>query len=180
MKTIGIVLGSLRKNSFSGALAHYISKNAPEGYQFKLINISDLPVYNQDYDEASPESYTRFRAEVKAVDAFLFITPEHNRSYPAAIKNALDVGSRPYGESVWNGKPGAVLSQSPGAIGGFGANHHLRQVLSFLNVYTLLQPEAYVGNIMASLNEQGEVANDSLEAFLNTFTNAFVEWIEKF
>jgi len=180
MKTIGIVLGSLRKNSFSGALANYISKNAPEGYQFKLINISDLPVYNQDYDEASPESYTRFRAEVKAVDAFLFITPEHNRSYPAAIKNALDVGSRPYGESVWNGKPGAVLSQSPGAIGGFGANHHLRQVLSFLNVYTLLQPEAYVGNIMASLNEQGEVANDSLEAFLNTFTNAFVEWIEKF
>lgn len=178
-KTIGIITGSLRKNSFSGSIADYVSKNAPEGYVFKQFDISGLPLYNQDYDGASPAEYTAFRDEIKALDAVLFITPEHNRSIPAALKNALDVGSRPYGENVWNGKPGAIISQSPGGIGGFGANHHLRQVLAFLNVLTLAQPEAYIGAYHTLINENGELSNEGTQQFVNSFLSAFAAWIEK-
>jgi chromate reductase len=180
MKTIGIIVGSTRKGSFNRSLAEYVAAQAPEGYAFKFIEIADLPLYNQDLDAASPASYTAFRDALKSVDAFLFFTPEHNRSFPAALKNALDVGSRPYGENAWSGKPGAVVSVSPGAIGGFGANHHLRQVLAFLNVYVLQQPEAYIGSVMGSLNDAGEVVSDGLKGFLNDFLKAFTGWIEKF
>ena len=178
-KTIGIITGSLRKNSFSGSIADYISKHAPEGYVFKNIDISRLPIYNQDSDDESPEDYVSFRNEIKSMDGLLFITPEHNRSIPAALKNALDVGSRPYGKNVWSGKPGAVISQSPGGIGAFGANHHLRQVLAFLNVLTLAQPEAYVGAIHTLIDEKGELSNVGTKEFLNSFLSAFVAWVEK-
>lgn len=180
MKTIGIVVGSLRKNAFSKSIANYIASKPVEGFEFKFIEIGNLPLYNQDFDENSPQSYIDFRNEVKALDAVLFITPEHNRSFPAALKNALDVASRPYGENVWNGKPAAIVSESPGAISGFGAYHHLRQVLGFLNLYVLAQPEAYVGNIMSSLDENGNVNADSLKGFLDDFKSAFIEWINKF
>lgn len=178
-KTIGIINGSLRKNSFSGSIADYVKKNAPEGYAFKIIDIGKLPLYNQDYDGEDLNEYTVFRNEVKNLDAVLFITPEHNRSIPAALKNALDIGSRPYGENVWSGKPGAVISQSPGGIGGFGANHHLRQVLSFLNVLTLAQPEAYIGSFHTLIDENGEINNEGTKEFLNGFLAAFAAWIEK-
>ncbi len=180
MKTIGIVVGSLRKNAFSKSIADYIASKPVEGFEFKFIEIGNLPLYNQDFDENSPQSYIDFRNEVKAVDAVLFVTPEHNRSFPAALKNALDVASRPYGENVWNGKPAAIVSESPGAISGFGAYHHLKQVLGFLNLYVLAQPEAYVGNIMSSLDENGNVNADSLKGFLDDFKSAFVDWINKF
>jgi len=108
----------------------------------------------------------------------LFVTPEYNRSVPAALKNALDVGSRPYGQSVWNGLPGAVVSVSPGAIGGFGANHHLRQSLVFLNVPTLQQPEAYIGGVAKLLDEAGNLTHDDTRAFLEKFLQAFGAWIE--
>lgn len=178
-KTIGIITGSLRKNSFSGSIADYILQHAPSGYEFKYIDISGLPLYNQDYDGASPAEFTAFRDAVKSLDAVLFITPEHNRSIPAALKNALDIGSRPYGENVWNGKPGAVISQSPGGIGGFGANHHLRQVLAFLNVLTLAQPEAYIGAYHTLIDENGALSNDGTKEFINSFLSAFAAWIEK-
>lgn len=178
-KTIGIITGSLRKNSFSGSIADYVKDHAPAGYEFKVINIGGLPLYNQDYDGENPDGYEAFRNEVKALDGVLFITPEHNRSIPAALKNALDIGSRPYGESVWNGKPGAVISLSPGGIGGFGANHHLRQILAFLNVLTLAQPEAYIGSYHTLIDENGVLSNEGTKEFLNGFLSDFAAWVEK-
>lgn len=178
-KTIGIITGSLRKNSFSGSIADYIADNAPAGYVFKIVDVSTLPLYNQDFDEEDIKEYSEFRNEIKALDGVLFITPEHNRSTPAALKNALDVGSRPYGKNVWDGKPGAVISQSPGGIGGFGATHHLRQVLSFLNVLTLPQPEAYIGAYHTLIDENGVLSNEDTKSFINQFLAAFTAWVEK-
>lgn len=178
-KTIGIITGSLRKNSFSGSIADYISNHAPEGYAFQTVDISRLPLYNQDSDAENIPEYTAFREQIKGLDAVLFITPEHNRSIPAALKNALDVGSRPYGANVWSGKPGAVISQSPGGIGGFGANQHLRQVLTFLNILTLAQPEAYIGAYYTLIDETGKLTNEETKSFLDSFLTAFAAWIEK-
>ncbi len=178
-KTIGVITGSLRKNSFSGSIADYVLNHAPEGYVFKPIDIGRLPLYNQDYDAESIPEYTAFREEIKVLDGLLFITPEHNRSIPAALKNALDVGSRPYGANVWSGKPGAVISQSPGGIGGFGANHHLRQVLAFLNVLTLAQPEAYIGAYHTLIDENGALSNEDIQKFIDGFLAAFTAWVQK-
>jgi chromate reductase len=178
-KTIGVITGSLRQNSFSGSIADYVVNHAPEGYVFKPIDISRLPLYNQDSDGESIPEYAVFREEIKALDGLLFITPEHNRSIPAALKNALDVGSRPYGANVWNGKPGAVISQSPGAISGFGANHHLRQVLAFLNVLTLAQPEAYIGSYHMLIDANGALSNEDTQKFIDGFLTAFAAWVEK-
>jgi len=179
-KIIGVFVGSLRAGSFSGAVAKHLVKTAPDGVELRLVDIGQLPMYNQDLDGNPPEAWVKFRDEARALDGLLFVTPEHNRSFPAALKNALDVGSRPYGSSVWDGKPGAVVSVSPGAIGGFGANHHLRQVLAFLNVPAMQQPEAYVNNVMASLDDKGEVTGASLRDFLKQFLDAFVQWVNRF
>ena len=168
VKKIGIFVGSLRRNSFSRSIAKAVAALAPEGFEFRFIDIGNLPLYNQDYDDEgqTPQPYTLFRNEVAEMDGLLFVTPEYNRSMPAVLKNALDVGSRPYGQSIWNGKPGAVISVSPGGFGGFGANQQLRQPLAFLNVLLLQQPEVYIGNVEALLNERGELVNESkLETF---------------
>ena len=117
------------------------------------------------------------RERISAADAVLFVTPEHNRSVPAALKNALDVGSRPYGKSAWNGKPGAVVSASPGTIGGFGANHHLRQSLVFLNMPTMSQPEAYIGGADKLIDSEGKLTNDGTRKFLMTFMQSYAAWI---
>jgi len=178
-KSIGVFVGSLRKGSFTRSVANYLVKVAPGNFELKFLDIGNLPLYNQDLDENPPEAWTKFRAEVKALDGFLFMTPEHNRSFPAALKNALDVASRPYGSSAWNGKPGAIVSVSPGALGGFGANHHLRQVLTFVNVPVMQQPEGYVGNVMASLDEKGELVGSGLQDFLKQYMDAFVQWINR-
>ena len=179
-KSIGVFVGSLREGSFTKSVAKYLIKIAPENYELKLLEIGHLPLFNQDLESRPPEAWVRFKADVGALDGFLFVTPEHNRSVPAALKNALDLASRPYGTSVWNGKPGAVVSVSPGALGGFGANHHLRQVLAFLNVPVMQQPEAYVGSVMSSLDEKGEVVGDSLKGFLKEYMDEFVRWIDRF
>lgn len=179
-KTVGFLIGSLRKGSFSRQIADAVASRLPEGYEAKFIEIGQLPLYNQDYDADTPEAYGPFRDEVKALDALVFVTPEHNRSFPAALKNALDVGSRPYGQSVWNAKPGAVISVSPGAISGFGANHQLRQVLSFLNIYMLSQPETYIGNVTKVLDNDGNVTDEGTDGFLKSFVDAYIDWIEKF
>ena len=175
--TIGIFIGSLRKDSYSRSVANYFVANAPHDVEFKIVEINQLSMYNQDLDDTPPVEWVTFRKNVNALDGLLFVTPEHNRSFPAALKNALDVASRPYGASVWNGKPGGIISVSPGALGGFGANHHLRQVLTFLNVPTLQQPEAYVGNVMASLDTNGVVADDNLKGFLKQYQDALVKWV---
>jgi chromate reductase len=180
MKKIGIIVGSLREKSFNRSVANYVASRLPQGYEATFIDYSKLEIYNQDLDETPTDSWVEFRKTIKPLDALLFVTPEYNRSIPGGLKNALDVGSRPYGQSVWNGKPGAIISVSPGAIGGFGANHHLRQVLAFLNVYTLPQPEAYLGQAASFLDENGRVTHDGTQSFLQTFTDAFIGWINKF
>ncbi|WP_207941761.1 NADPH-dependent FMN reductase [Enterococcus sp. DIV2402] len=179
-KKIGIIVGSLRKDSFNRKAAETFVNLLPEGYEAVFIEIGDLPLYNEDLDVAGsvPESWTRFREELKTVDGVYFFTPEYNRSVPAAIKNALDVGSRPYGESAWDGKPALVVSVSPGAVSGFGANHHLRQSLVFLNMPTLQQPEAYIGNVLNLLNEDGTFIDDTVN-FFQLITNKYIEFFEK-
>ena len=175
-KKIGIIVGSLRKGSFTRSIANELKAQLPEGYEGEFLEIAQLPLFDQDYEAAgaTPESYVHFRKEVEACDAFIFATPEYNRSFPAAIKNALDVASRPYGSSKWNGKPAAVVSVSPGAIGGFGANHHLRQVLTFLNVQPVQQPEAYIGSVIGLLDENGKVKNEDTRALLKSVVTALV------
>src|SRR4051794_36505426 len=129
MTKIGVLVGSLRKESFSKKIAANVAALFPEGYESEFVEIGNLPLYNQDYDDKNnvPDEYTALRNKIKELDAILFVTPEYNRSVPAVLSNALDVGSRPKVANVWNGKPAAIISQSPGNISGFGANHHLRQ-----------------------------------------------------
>ena len=179
-KRIAIFIGSLRKESFNRKMANALKTIAPVSLQLEIIEIGGLPLYDQDYDDEGkpPSAWTEFRMHVKSFDGVLFVTPEYNRSVPGVLKNAIDVGSRPYGKSVWDGKPGAVMSVSPGAIGGFGANHHLRQSLVFLNVPAMQQPEAYIGNAADLFDESGNLATDSIRKFITKFTQAFAAWVE--
>jgi|SRR5690554_6058699 len=183
MKKIGVVVGSFREGSFSKSLATNIMELFPKDYELKEIQISDLPIYTEDYDNGklqTPEAYNRFRSEAKEFAGYVFVTPEHNRTFSAVLKNALDVGSRPYGSSVWGGKPALVVSQSPGNLSGFGANHHLRQVLTFLDVYPLQQPEVYVPHSMNLFNEKGKITNEETLGFLQNAVDAFVLFSKKF
>jgi chromate reductase, NAD(P)H dehydrogenase (quinone) len=174
-----VMVGSLRKASYNGMLANALISLAPSALKCDIAEIGQLPLYNEDIEtDPPPAPWTVFRQRVKAADAVLFVTAEYNRSVPAALKNALDVGSRPYGSSVWDRKPGAVVSSSPGAIGGFGANHHLRQSLVFLNVPILQQPEAYLSHVDKLFDEQGKLASDGTAKFLQQFMQAFANWVE--
>jgi chromate reductase len=180
-RNVAILVGSLRRASLNRKLAAALIELSPEQLRNEVIEIGQLPLYNQDLDEASspPAAWTTFRHEIKRFDAVLFVTPEYNRSVPGVLKNALDVGSRPSGKSVWNAKPAAVVSATPGAIGGFGANHHLRQSLVFLNMPALQQPEAYIGRAASLFAEDGSLANDQTREFLRGFMQAFAAWIER-
>ncbi|WP_373389387.1 NADPH-dependent FMN reductase [Pseudomonas alcaligenes] len=176
---VAVLVGSLRQASINRKLALALAELAPPSLQLELVEISELPLYNEDIDVSpAPEAYTRFRQQVKAADALLFVTPEYNRSVPGVLKNAIDVGSRPYGQSVFGGKPGAVLSASPGAIGGFGANHHLRQSMVFLDVYMLQQPESYLGGAGKFFDESGKL-DAGIEGFLQKFIDAYAAWVER-
>lgn len=180
-KKIGVVIGSLRKNAFSKSVANCMISIAPEEFDMQILEIGNLPIYNQDFDEGEEiEVYTQFREKVRSMDAILIITAEHNRSIPAALKNALDVASRPYGQNAWSDKPGAIVSQSYGAIGGFGANHHLRQVTSFLNIHMMDQPECYLGEIMNCLDENGTITSERTIKSLKQFMDAYEAWVNKF
>ena len=177
VRDVAVFVGSLRKDSLNRKVANALAELAPPALKLDIVEIGRLPLYNQDEEETPPAAWTAFRKRVKAADAVLFVTPEYNRSVPAPLKNALDVGSRPYGQSVWNEKPGAVVSASPGAIGGFGANHHLRQSLVFLNVPAMQQPEAYIGGADKLFDANGKLTNDGTRAFLQNFLLAFAAWI---
>jgi chromate reductase len=176
-RTVAVIVGSLRKDSVSRKVAQAVEALAPANLKFTYPQIGDLAHFDQDLESDPPAQWVRFRDEVRAVDAVLFVTPEYNRSVPGVLKNAIDVGSRPYGASAWNAKPGAVISVSPGGIGGFGANHHLRQSLAFLNV-PLLSQEAYVGNAFALFDEAGKLINPGTADFLRAYGEAFGHWIE--
>ncbi len=174
---VAVLVGSLRKDSINRKVANALVELAPPSLKPAFVEIAGLPIYNQDEEANSPAAWTAFRAAIKGADAVLFVTPEHNRSVPAALKNALDVGSRPYGQNVWSGKPAAIASASPGAIGGFGANHHLRQSLVFLNVPAMPQPEAYIGGADKLFDASGKLANDGTRKFLQQFMAAFGDWV---
>lgn len=175
---VAVLVGSLRKDSFNRKVANTLVAMAPASLKLEVVEIGQLPLYNQDDDSNPPEAWTSFRQRVRAADAVLFVTPEYNRSVPAALKNALDVASRPYGQSAWDGKPGAVISVSPGALGAFGANHHLRQSLVFLNVPVMQQPEAYIGGAANLFDPTGKLVNESTREFLQKFLQAFAAWVE--
>ena len=178
-KDIAVIVGSLRKESFNRKMANALRELAPAALKLEIVEIGQLPLFNQDKEQTPPAEWTAFRDRIRAVDAVLFCTPEYNRSVPAALKNAIDVGSRPYGQSVWTGKPGAVVSAAPGAIGGFGANHHLRQSMVFLNVPMMQQPEAYVGGVDKLFDDKGKLTVQSTRDFLTKFLQAFEAWIER-
>jgi chromate reductase len=175
--SVAVIVGSLRKESFSLKLAKALAKIAPSSLQLDIVTLGGLSFYNQDLEATPPADWVSFRERVKKADAVLFVTPEYNRSVPGVLKNAIDVGSRPYGQSVFDGKPGGVISNSPGAIGGFGANHHLRQSLVFLNVAVLQQPEAYVGGIGDAFDDNGELVKASLREFLEAYIKALAAWV---
>jgi len=174
---VGVFVGSLRKDSFNRKMAHALATAAAESLKLSIIEIGHLPLYNQDDDAKPSPVWTSFRQQIKALDAVLFVTPEYNRSVPGALKNALDGASRPYGQNAWNGKPGAVVSVSVGAISGFGANHHLRQSLVFLNVPTMPQPEAYIGSAADLFDDSGKIKKDETREFLKGFMQAFADWV---
>src|SRR5689334_21021635 len=177
---IAVLVGSLRKDSWTRKVANAMIELAPKSLSFVHVEIGALPHYNQDLDPASPPAeWVAFRDQVRPVDGVLFATPEYNRSVPGVLKNAIDVGSRPYGKSVWSGKPAAVISVSPGAIGGFGANHHLRQSLVFLDMPALQQPEAYIGGAAKLFDEEGTLTDESTRGFITKFMQSFAEWIER-
>jgi chromate reductase len=177
VRDVAVLVGSLRKDSFTRKVANAMVELAPSSLKLEIIEIGELALYNQDSDANPPAPWVEFRQRVKRADAVLFVTPEYNRSVPAPLKNAIDVGSRPYGQSVWNAKPGAIVSVSPGAIGAFGANHHLRQSLVFLNVPAMQQPEAYIGGADKLFDANGKLANDATRKFLESYMAAFAAWI---
>lgn len=180
-KKIAVVIGSLRKDSLNRKFAHEVIALAPESLALDIVEIGELAIYNEDLEGngvTPPQAWTQFRDRLKEYDGVLFFTPEYNRSTPAALKNALDVGSRPYGSSVWSGKPAGIVSITPGATGAFGANHHLRQSLVFLDMPILQQPEAYIGGAAKLLDEQGKINNDSTKQFLKKFIDTYAAWVE--
>ncbi|HEY3800613.1 MAG TPA: NAD(P)H-dependent oxidoreductase [Caulobacteraceae bacterium] len=176
---VAVLVGSLRKASFNRKMALALGELAPEHLKLSIVEIGDLPLYNEDLDtDAPPAPWVRFRDAVRGADAVLFVTPEYNRSVPGGLKNAIDVGSRPYGKSVWSKKPCAVVSVSPGAIGGFGANHHLRQSLVFLDMPVLQQPEAYIGGAAQLFTPDGDIVAEGTRKFLTGLMTAFATLIE--
>ena len=176
---VALIVGSLREGAYSRAIGLEMKTIAAPGLELELIEIGDLPLYNPDLETAAPPaSWVRFREEIQTTEAVLFVTPEYNRSIPGALKNALDVGSRPYGHSVWAKKPAAIVSVSPGALAAFGANHHLRQPLVFLGMPTMQQPEAYIGNVADLLDDDGKLKKDDTKKFLKDFMDAFAAWID--
>ena len=177
--SVAVIVGSLRKESFSLKIAKALTKLAPASLQLDVVTVGGLSFYNQDLETTPPADWVSFRDRVRKADAVLFVTPEYNRSVPGVLKNAIDVGSRPYGQSVFDRKPGGVISNSPGAIGGFGANHHLRQSLVFLNVPVLQQPEAYVGGAGKMFDASGTMTSASTREFLGKVIEAYAAWVDK-
>jgi chromate reductase len=177
-RDIAVIVGSLRTRSLNRIAANEMAKLAPESLRLEIVEIGQLELYNQDLDDDPPQAWVDFRARIKRAEGVLFVTPEYNRSVPSALKNAIDVGSRPYGGSAWEGKPAAVVSISPGALGGVAANHHLRQSLVFLNMPTLQQPEAYLGQAGSFFDDSDQFRNEGAKNFLTTFINAYAKWVE--
>jgi len=176
---IAIIVGSLRKDSLNRKVARSICALRGDRLDCSMIEIGDLPLYNQDLDTDPPAQWTRFREQVAAADGVLFCSPEYNRGIPGVLKNAIDVGSRPYGQSVFDKKPAAIVTASPGSIGGFGSNHQIRQACVFLNMPVMQQPEAYLGHVTDdSFDEAGCLKEGPLKDLVTNLAHAFHDWVE--
>jgi chromate reductase, NAD(P)H dehydrogenase (quinone) len=176
---IAIIVGSLRKDSINRKVARSICAIRGDNLDCSMIEIGDLPLYNQEYDGNPPEQYVRFREQVGAADGVLFVSPEYNRGIPGVLKNAIDVGSRPYGQSVFDKKPAAIVTASPGSIGGFGANHQIRQACVFLNMPVMQQPEAYLGHVSDdSFDGDGCLKDGPLKDLVTGLAHAFHDWVD--
>ena len=180
-RNVAVLVGSLRKESFSRKTARALMSLAPASLKLEIVEIGELPHYNEDVENATPKpaAWVTFRDRVRPADAVLFVTPEYNRSVPGLLKNAIDVGSRPYGQSVWSGKPCGVVSVSPGAIGAFGANHHIRQSFVFLDMPAMQQPETYIGQAATLFDDQGALTNDKTRELLQKFIASFEQWVNR-
>jgi chromate reductase len=179
-KNISVLVGSLREGSFNRKFANEAIQLAPKGLTLEIVEINDLPFFNEDLDQGNPPAeWVRLRDRIKNSDGVLFFTPEYNRSVPAVLKNAIDVASRPYGQNAWAGKPGAVVSVSMSSLGAFGANHHLRQSMVFLDVPMMQQPEAYIGSAQDLFDDAGNLVEETQE-FLQSFLAAYAAWTNKF
>jgi chromate reductase, NAD(P)H dehydrogenase (quinone) len=178
VRNIAVLVGSLRSGALSRKVADALPELAPEGLKLDIVEIGDLPLYNQDLEtDTPPQAWTRFRDQLRGADGVIFVTPEFNRGLPAALKNAIDVGSRPYGASVFDGKPAAVISQSPGALGGFGANHQLRQSLVFLDMPVLQQPEAYLVRSHEAFDDEGRIVSEPVRELLANLLRAYARLV---
>jgi len=176
---IAIIVGSLRKDSINRKVARSICGLRCDNLDCSMIEIGDLPLYNQDLDASPPEQWTRFREQVAASDGVLFCSPEYNRGIPGVLKNAIDIGSRPYGQSVFDKKPAAIVTASPGSIGGFGSNHQIRQAAVFLNMPVMQQPEAYLGHVSEdAFDENGCLKEGPLKDLVTVVANSFHGWVE--
>ena len=178
---IAIIVGSLRKDSLNRRVARSICGIRGDNLDCSMVEIGDLPLYNQDYDALpqQPDAYVRFREQVGSADGVLFVSPEYNRGIPGVLKNAIDVGSRPYGQSVWDKKPAAIVTASPGSIGGFGSNHQIRQSCVFLNMPVMQQPEAYLGHVTDdSFDESGCLKDGPLKDLVTKLAHAFHDWVD--
>lgn len=180
-KKIGLIVGSLRKGSWNRKVAEVVQGLFPEGYEAEFIEIGDLPFFNEDFERENrePESYGTFRKQLDEADAFMFFTPEYNRSVPAVLKNAIDVGSRPYGKNQWDGKPAAVLSASIGGFGAMEANFALRQNFIFVNLMVMQQPEVYLSNVANLFDKDGNMVEDT-KNFLQQVVDAFIEHVNRY
>jgi len=176
---IAIIVGSLRKDSLNRKVARSICAIRNDNLDCSMIEIGDLPLYNQDLDGGPPPQWSRFREQVGSADGVLFVSPEYNRGIPGVLKNAIDVGSRPYGQSVFDKKPGAIVTVSPGSIGGFGANHQIRQAAVFLNMPIMQQPEAYLGHVTDdSFDQDGCLKDGPLKDLVSVLAHAFANWVD--
>jgi chromate reductase, NAD(P)H dehydrogenase (quinone) len=177
---IAVAIGSLRRNSYNRQLANAIKRLAPEVLSFYDLRIDDLPLYNQDDDANQAEPVQRLKREVAAAHGVMFVTPEYNRSVPGVLKNAIDQASRPYGQSAWKGKPAGIIGASVGAPGTSMAQQHLRNILAYLDVPTLGQPEAFIQVKDGSFDAAGDIANADTKRFLQGWMDAYAAWIKMF
>lgn len=178
---IAVLIGSLRAASWNRKVAHAMIELAPAGMRFDFVEIGGLPLYNEDLEAEgkTPAAWTAFRDEIRDVDGVMFFTPEYNRTVPGCLKNAIDVGSRPYGKSVWLGKPAAVISVSPGALGAFGANMSVRQSCVCLDMPVMHHPEAYVSFAAKLFDEQGKLVSEDTRKFFTLVITRYADWVGK-
>lgn len=177
---IGVMVGSLRMDSFNRRLARAVENLAPDDFAFRHIQIHDLPLYSQDFDAAYPPIPTRLKKDIESLDALLFVTPEYNRSIPGVLKNAIDIASRPWGTNSFAGKPAAVIGTSIGSTGTAMAQQHLRNVLAYLDMPVLAQPEVFIHFKDDLVTEDGRIGNDKTRKFLQDFVDSYVAWVRRF